>query len=186
MTVHSVDYQTVETPKSIVLGSLALSTIAALFLFWLIYGRESSQGYDVAFLGGVNACLNASSAVCLFAGYYFIRQKKWQTHRNFMLAALFFSALFLVSYITYHTFQGDSRFLGQGAVRPVYFFVLISHIVLSVVALPLILTTVALSLTKRFAHHKKWAKWTFPVWAYVSVTGVLVYAFLKIFGSAPR
>jgi putative membrane protein len=101
-----------------------------------------------------------------------------------MLAALLFSALFLISYIVYHTFHGDSKFLGEGWIRPVYFFVLISHIALSGICLPMILVTVSLSLLKHFPIHKRWARWTFPIWAYVSVTGVAIYLMLKVFGSA--
>lgn len=179
---NAIDYQRVDLPRSIIWVSLGLSVAAALFLFWLIYGRETSTGYDVGYLAGVNASLNAASAASLFAGFWAIRKRRWKLHRNLMLLALTFSALFLVSYIIYHTFHGDSHFLGQGAIRPVYFFILISHIVLSVVALPLILTTVTLSLTRRFSHHKRWARWTFPIWAYVSVTGVAVFFLLKYFG----
>ena len=168
-----VDYNRVDMPRYIIPGALGFSVVAAAFLFWLIYGREASTGYDVGFLSAVNASLNAA-----------IRKGNWKTHRNLMLLALLFSALFLVSYIVYHTFHGDSKFLGEGLIRPIYFFILISHIVLSVVALPLILITVSLSLTRRFSHHKKWAKWTFPIWAYVSVTGVAVFVLLKTFGSA--
>jgi putative membrane protein len=181
---NAIDHQKVDMPRHIIPICLGLSAMAALFLFWLIYGREASTGYDVSYLGAVNASLNFASATCLFAGLAAIRKGNWKLHRNFMLAALLLSALFLVSYIIYHTFHGDSRFLGQGIIRPIYFFILISHIVLSVVALPLILITASLSLTRRFSHHKKWAKWTFPIWAYVAVTGVSVFLLLKSFGSA--
>lgn len=172
----------VRIPGYLIPASLGLSVLAIGFLFWLIYGNEGSQSFDASFLAPVNACLNAASALCLFAGFGAIRKQAIERHRNFMLAALTFSALFLVSYIVYHTFHGDSKFLGEGPIRAVYFFVLISHILLSMVALPLILVTVALSLTRRFSIHKKWARWTFPIWAYVSVTGVLVFALLKMFG----
>lgn len=179
---NAIDYQRVDMPRYIVPVCLCLSMLAALFLFWLIYGREASTGYDVSYLSAVNASLNAASAICLFAGFVSIRKGHWRQHRNLMLAALLLSALFLVSYIIYHTFHGDTRFLGEGIVRPIYFFILVSHIILSVVALPLILITVSLSLTRRFAHHKKWARFTFPLWAYVSVTGVAVFVMLKTFG----
>ncbi len=180
---ENVVHDDVNIPRFIIPGSLALSGLATLFLFWLIYGNKGSETYDVSFLAGVNAGLNASSALCLTIGYLAIRRGQWKIHRNFMLGALTLSALFLASYIVYHAFHGDTRFLGQGWIRPVYFSVLISHIVLSVVCLPLILVTVSLSLTKRFRIHKKWARWTFPIWAYVSVTGVLIFLLLKIFGS---
>lgn len=182
MSSDSVPYGRVDIPKFIIPSSLGLSAVAITFLFWLIYGNEGSSTYDVSYLAGVNATLNACSAFCLVAGYLAIRAKNWKTHRNFMLAALGFSALFLVSYIIYHTFHGDSRFAGIGTVRYIYLFILASHVILSVVCLPLILITVGLSLTKRFPIHKKWARWTFPIWAYVSTTGVVVFFMLRIFG----
>jgi len=90
----------------------------------------------------------------------------------------------LPSHVTYHALHGDSRFLGQGVVRPIYFAILISHILLSVVALPLVLSTFYLSLSGRFAAHRRLARWTFPIWLYVSVTGVVVFLLLQIFGGA--
>lgn len=180
MKMHQSD--PVHIPRALVPGSFALAGVAIAFLFWLIYGNEGvATQMDVSFLAPINALLNASSATALGLGYRAIRQGKIDTHRNFMLAALFFSALFLVSYIVYHTFHGDTKFQGEGLVRAVYFFILITHIVGSVVALPLIFVTVGLALTKRFPIHKKWAVKTFPLWAYVSVTGVLVYLMLKMF-----
>jgi putative membrane protein len=183
MTVQAQE-NNIEIPPYLIPGSLGLSAVAVGFLFWLIYGKEGTGGFDASFLAPLNAALNAASATCLVAGYQAVRARALTRHRNLMLAALTFSALFLISYIVYHTFHGDSKFLGTGAIRPVYFFVLISHIVLSVVALPLILVTVSLSLTRRFAVHKRWARWTFPLWLYVSVTGVLVFFMLKAFGQA--
>jgi putative membrane protein len=100
---------------------------------------------------------------------------------RFMLTATMFSALFLVSYITYHFFHGDTKFPGHGWVRPAYFFILISHIGLSIVALPLILATLWYGLRNQFHFHRRIARWTFPIWLYVSATGVIVYALLKCF-----
>lgn len=176
----------VRIPSYVIPACLAFSLVALAFLVWLIYFNPGSDGHDFAFLSAVNAGLNAASALCLFLGYAAIRKGSWEKHRNLMLAALVFSALFLVSYIIYHTFQGETRFLGQGLVRPIYFFILISHIGLSAICLPLILITVSCSLLKLFPVHKKWARWTFPIWSYVSVTGVVIFFMLKIFGSAPR
>ncbi len=99
-----------------------------------------------------------------------------------MTAAVGVAGTFLVSYIVYHHFHGDTRFGGHGLVRPIYFFVLISHIVMSMVALPLVLTTLFFAATEQFERHKKLARYTFPVWLYVSVTGVAVYFFLKFLG----
>ena len=173
----------VRIPGYIVPSALGLSVVAIGFLFWLIYGRESGGGFDASFLAPVNATLNGASALCLFAGYSAIRKRAVDRHRNLMLAALIFSALFLVSYVVYHFFHGDSHFVGNPTIRIGYLLILASHVLLSIVALPLILVTVALSLTKRFTNHKKWARWTFPIWAYVSVTGVLVFLLLKTLGT---
>jgi len=162
----------------------AVSAVALAFLVWLIYFNDS-QLFDpeaVAFLPAVNAGLNAASAVCLALGVAAIRAGARERHKTLMLAAFGFSALFLVSYLVYHSAHGDTKFLGQGLVRPVYFFVLISHIGLSFFALPMILTTFWFSLTNRFARHKKLARFTFPIWMYVSVTGVLIFVLLKGFG----
>jgi putative membrane protein len=172
----------VEIPRYILPSSLGLSVVAVGFLFWLIYGEHGHRSFDASFLGGVNAALNAASACCLFAGYSAIRKGDWARHRNLMLGALTFSALFLVSYVIYHFFHGDSHFVGNATIRVFYLLILASHILLSMAALPLILVTAALSLTRRFSLHKRWARWTFPIWSYVSVTGVLVFALLKTFG----
>jgi putative membrane protein len=112
-------------------------------------------------------------------GYINIRRGNRATHMRFMLTATTFSGLFLVSYIVYHFFHGDTKFLGQGWIRPVYFFILISHIGLSMVALPLIMATLWWALRKQFRFHRRIARWTFPIWLYVSVTGVIVYFVLK-------
>jgi putative membrane protein len=102
-----------------------------------------------------------------------------------MLGAVGSSALFFVSYVVYHSFHGDTKFLATGFVRPVYFFVLISHIVLSVVVVPMILTSLWLSFSGRMATHKRVSRWTLPIWLYVSVTGVLIFAMLKLFNVPP-
>lgn len=182
MSLAKDEIRDVDVPGYLIPTSVGLSTLAVGFLFWLIYGNSGQTTYDVSFLAGVNAALNTASATCLCFGYLAIRRGLTERHRNFMLAALGFSALFLISYVIYHTFHGDSKFLGQGLVRPFYFAILISHIVLSVFALPMILVTAGLALSKKFKVHRKWARWTFPIWAYVSVTGVLVFVLLKLFG----
>jgi len=160
----------------------ALSVLVTVFLIWLIYfkGRMAAPEW-VASLPAANAAFNSLSALCLLAGYLRIRRKDKVTHKRFMLAATVFSALFLASYITYHSFHGDTRFPGQGWVRPAYFALLISHIGLSMVALPLIFTTLYFSLSGQFRFHRKVARWTFPVWMYVSVTGVLVFFVLRAY-----
>lgn len=153
-------------------------------MFWLLYFRSAAAGAPAwtSALPTLNAALNFSSAVLLSAGFVAIKKGHRERHKKLMLAAVGVAGTFLVSYIVYHHFHGDTRFGGQGWVRPVYFFVLISHIVMSMVAVPMVLTTLLFAATGRFERHRKLARFTFPVWLYVSVTGVAVYFFLKISG----
>jgi putative membrane protein len=171
------------TPLSIVAAIIAISAIASLFLCWLVYYHAPADvtGTHLLFLPALNALLNALSAIALVTGFYFIRVKRVSKHRAAMFTAFVFSSLFLVTYITNHALHGDMRFQGQGAIRDVYFPLLISHIGLSVVALPMILITFFLSLSGRFPAHRRLARFTFPIWLYVSVTGVIVYAMLAAY-----
>jgi putative membrane protein len=132
-------------------------------------------------LPAVNALLNGLSACFLTAGFIAIRKRRINVHRRFMVAAIISSALFLISYIVYHNAHGDTPFQGTGFVRPIYFFILISHISLTTVALPFILVTFFFALTSRFDAHRKIARFTLPAWLYVSVTGVMIFFLLKIF-----
>jgi len=158
---------------------LAISAAATLFLFWLIYihpAAASSTQY--AFLPALNAILNGLSATALLVGYTFIRARRIRQHRAAMITAFIFSSLFLVSYILHHALHGDVRYPAHAALRSVYLPLLASHIILAVVALPLVLVTFFFSLSGRIPQHRKVARWTFPLWLYVSVTGVLVYFML--------
>ncbi|MFQ5640921.1 MAG: DUF420 domain-containing protein [bacterium] len=160
----------------------ALLTISALsFLIWLIYFREVAGDINMAVtkLPAINAALNATSAALLIAGFWAIKNRREFLHKNLMLTASIVSILFLVSYVFYHSQQGDTTFLGEGWIRPVYFFILITHIVLSMVVLPAILSTIFFGLTDKRATHRKIAKFTFPVWLYVSVTGVAIFFLLR-------
>ena len=160
---------------------IILSAGILFFLFYLIYLREPSIGensLNLTFLPAVNAILNSLSAVCLFLGYLAIRKSMRKRHIQMMLSALFFSLLFLISYITYHAFSGDTLFQGDGWIRSLYFFILISHILLSVIVLPMVLTTIYFAASGDFTRHPKIARITLPLWLYVSVTGVLVYLML--------
>ena len=130
-------------------------------------------------LPAVNASLNTLSTVFLTLGFIFIKRKKPIAHRNCMVAAFITSTIFLACYLTYHfTVTGVTKFQGQGMVRPVYFLILITHIILAVVIVPLILMTLSRAVKQRFELHKKIARWTWPLWMYVSVTGVIVYLML--------
>jgi uncharacterized membrane protein YozB (DUF420 family) len=126
----------------------------------------------------VNASLNAISGVLLLVAYGFIRARKIEQHRKVMIAAFTTSSLFLVCYIVYHAQVGSVRFTRQGFVRPVYFTILISHVTLAAAVLPLAIITLSRGLKARYAQHRRIARWTFPIWLYVSVTGVLVYILL--------
>jgi putative membrane protein len=162
--------------------NIGFSLAAVAFLFWLIYARQGGgDASTLAFLPAVNASLNAITSAFLIRGWFAIRAGNRDLHAFCQKSAFVFSALFLICYIIYHSVHGDTRFTGQGFVRPIYFFILISHIVLSIVALPMVLTTFFFALTARFQAHRKWARVTLPIWLYVSLTGVLVFFFLKVF-----
>ena len=162
---------------------LPLSAAIAGFLIWLIYLKATRAPAPpwVTSLPAANACFNALSACALSGGWVSIKRGQRETHRRFMLAAVAFSTLFLVSYIVYHNFHGDTRFPGQGAIRPIYFFILVSHILLSVTALPMILCTLFYAASGQFPSHRRIARFTLPVWLYVSVTGVVVFALLSAY-----
>ena len=169
------------TTRPAIATILAVSVIATVFLFWLIYihpAAASSTQY--AFLPALNAAFNGLSAVALLIGYTFIRARRIPAHRAAMMTAFAFSTLFLVSYILHHALHGDVRYPAQAAFRSIYLPLLASHIMLAVVALPLILVTFFFSLTGRIPQHRKVARWTFPLWLYVSITGVITWAMLRL------
>jgi putative membrane protein len=129
-------------------------------------------------LATVNAGLNATAAVLIGTGFYFIKQKNIQAHKMCMIAAMVVSAVFLTSYLIYHYNVGSVRFTKQGWIRSVYFPLLLTHTILAALVLPMVLRTLFLATKKRFASHMRIARWTFPIWMYVSVTGVIVYLML--------
>ena len=130
---------------------------------------------EPAGLPALNAGLNAAAALCLLVGYYWIRRRQVVSHKRFMLAALGISSLFLASYLVYHFQVGSVAFTGTGWVRPVYFAILVSHIILAAAILPLAVITLYRALHEQFESHKRLARWTLPIWLYVSVTGVIIY-----------
>ena len=131
---------------------------------------------SISDLPAVNATLNGTTAVFLLSGYVFIRQKRIAAHRACMLLATSASALFLISYVSYHYHHGASRFPGQGWIRPVYFLILSTHTVLAALVLaPLVVITLRRAWRANFDRHRRIARWTFPLWLYVSVTGLVVY-----------
>jgi uncharacterized membrane protein YozB (DUF420 family) len=135
-------------------------------------------------LPAVNACLNGLSAIFLTAGWFFIRRKDQAAHWKCMLAAVVTSALFLTCYLIYHAKAGRTVFKDPQWFRPFYLAILLTHTVLAVVIVPLVLVTLSRALRQRFDWHKKIARWTWPIWMYVSVTGVVIY--LLLYGIFPQ
>jgi putative membrane protein len=162
-------------------GIFAVSAAAVAFLLWLLYVHHPppASAQQWIFLPQLNALLNGLSAVALCVGLYFIKHKKWRAHRVSMLSAFGFSSLFLVSYIVNHALRGDTPFPEVGIARTVYLSILASHVLCSIVALPMVLTTLFFAQSGRFKAHRRVARFAFPIWLYVSVTGVVVFVFLK-------
>ena len=133
---------------------------------------------DLAIFPALNASLNGASGVLLVVGHSFIQRKRIAAHRACMLAAFMCSTIFLACYLYYHFHAGVIRFQGHGWVRPVYFTLLLSHTILAMVVVPMVLVTLARGLRSDFIRHRAIARWTYPIWLYVSVTGVLVYFFV--------
>jgi len=160
-----------------------VTTVALTFLIWLIYFREGSSNRNLAvsMLPAVNAGLNTLCAILLISGFIAIKNGREKLHQRLMITAACVSAVFLLSYVYYHSLQGDTKFLGQGWIRPVYFSILISHILLSVVVLPMMISTLYFGLTNQRSRHRKIVKFTFPIWLYVSVTGVAIFFLLRSF-----
>jgi putative membrane protein len=168
------------TTRSAVTGILAISIMATLFLLWLIYIHPAADAAAVhyTFLPNLNAVLNGLSAIALLAGFYFVRAHRIAAHRTSMITAFIFSSIFLVSYIANHALHGDTLYPVHDNIYQVYLVILISHIILAIVALPVVLITFFLSLSGRIPLHRRVARFTFPLWLYVSVTGVIVRVML--------
>jgi Predicted membrane protein len=140
---------------------------------------EVDLGFDVHVFALVNAVINSAVSILLVLGLAAVKNKNYVRHKNLMMGAIILSVLFLVSYIAHHLLAGDTVYGGVGAIRYVYFFILITHIILAAVILPFILYTAYRALTSEFGKHKQLAKYTFPLWLYVSVTGVIVYLMIS-------
>jgi len=158
----------------------AVSITGVSFIaFILLRGRGADAGADLSFMPAVNATLNAVSAACLAAGWVAIRRRAIHVHRLLMVSAFVVSAVFLVGYLSYHYVHGDTKYIGTGPLRIVYFAVLISHILLSMVVMPGALTSFYFAYTKSFARHRRLNRMFLPIWMYVSVTGVVIYFLLR-------
>lgn len=182
------DIYTVDLLKDISLGKalaviLLISGAALGFLVWLIYYKGGSDYSSnlITSLPALNALLNGTSAVLLLFGYKAILDRDFGRHMRFNLTAFVTSSFFLISYVIYHNFHGSTPFTGQGFIRPVYFFILITHIILSAVVMPMILGSFYLAFSGKLRLHRKVSKITLPVWLYVSVTGVLIFFILRLY-----
>jgi putative membrane protein len=171
------------SPRPAIGAIVVLSGLAVSFLLWLLYVHHASADFAGRwmFLPALNALLNGLCAIALSVGFYFIKLRDREAHRTSMLLAFAFSSAFLVSYIVNHALHGDTVFPGHGPVRTLYLSILASHVILSIVALPMVLITFFFSLTGRFTMHRRIARFTFPIWLYVSITGVVVFLFLKAY-----
>ena len=155
-----------------------LVPVVVLYLFYLT-PPNVKPGFDLRLLPALNASFNFTTAVLLVIGRYLIAKKQIVWHRNVMIAAFAFSCLFLISYLTYHTLTEPTRYGGEGTMKAIYFFVLATHIVLAAVIVPLVLFTMVRGLQQRYDKHRRVARWTWPLWLYVALTGVAVYLMLS-------
>jgi putative membrane protein len=157
-----------------------VSALALTLLAWLLVLRgHSDASGQLSFMPAVNATLNAAAACLLVAGYRAIKAKNRSLHKRLMVSAFCASSLFLVGYVVYHYVHGDTKFLGQGPIRPFYFGILISHVLLSIAIVPMALASFYFALQERFKTHAKVARILFPIWLYVSVTGVVIFFLLR-------
>lgn len=161
---------------------LILTVSFVVFAAVVILSRvklEADLGFDIHIFALINAIINSTVSILLIAGLIAVKQKNYVRHKNIMMSAIILSVLFLVSYIAHHLLSGDTKFGGEGTIRLVYFVILITHIFLAAVILPFILFTAYRSLTGEYEKHKKIARYTWPLWLYVSVTGVIVYLMIS-------
>lgn len=166
-----------------VISIILISAVAFLFLVWLLYFKETAETSFtwVSNLPAVNATLNSISTFLLVLGFLQIKKRNFDLHMRFMIGAFLMSTLFLVSYVIYHNFVGHTPFPGTGLIRPIYFFILITHIILSAGVVPLILASFYFAFSGKLKAHRKISKITFPVWLYVSVTGVVIFFILNAY-----
>lgn len=164
---------------SYVIMAISLAVPALVTILFFVSPPEVSLDINILFFPRLHAILNSLTAFCIFTGFLYIRQKNIKAHRALMLSALVLSSLFLCSYVFYHSISEPTLYGGDRILRYIYYFLLITHIVLAAVILPLILFTFAKALSGKIDQHRKLAKWTFPLWLYVAVSGVLVYLLLS-------
>lgn len=166
---------TISKEKNFLPIIIAVSIIIPAAVGILFYGPKLNFDFKFTFLPAINATLNGTTSLMLIAGIIAIKNKKRTLHEALMKTALLLSALFLVSYITYHITTPSTRFGGEGIIKSIYYFILLTHIVLAAAIVPLVLITFVRALSEKFDKHRIIARWTFPMWLYVTITGVIVY-----------
>ncbi|MDB4991670.1 MAG: hypothetical protein JWN04_6848 [Myxococcaceae bacterium] len=166
--------------RRFMIANAVVSTLALSLLAWLLLLRHPTGGTtDLSFMPAINASLNATAAVLLLAGYRAIKRQDRQQHKRLMISAFCASSLFLVGYLVYHYLHGDTKYTGVGSIRIAYFSILISHIILSTAIVPLALAAFYYAFRSRFGTHKKITRVLYPIWLYVSVTGVVIFFMLR-------
>ncbi|MFC5269704.1 DUF420 domain-containing protein [Adhaeribacter terreus] len=157
--------------------SIAVPVLVA-YLFYMPKSGDTTP-VNVSFLPKLHAILNSLTALALITGFYFIKKGNQVAHRAAMFTAFVLSSLFLISYVTYHYFGQSTAYGGEGIMRSIYFFILLTHIILAAVIVPLVLLTIYFAISGQFRKHTRFSRWTFPIWLYVSVSGVLVYLMIS-------
>ncbi|WP_205503040.1 DUF420 domain-containing protein [Rufibacter psychrotolerans] len=157
--------------------SIVVPLVVALLLFMPQTGKLGDL--DVSFLPKLHAVLNSLTAVALVVGYYHIKRQNRRLHRFAMVTAFVLSSFFLISYVTYHYQAAPTTFGGEGTIKAIYYFVLLTHIILAAAIVPLVLLSMYFAISRQFVRHRKVSRWTFPLWLYVAVTGVVVYLMIS-------
>ena len=163
--------------RLIIILSVAIPVVVAILLF--SPAKFAVEGGWIKFLPHLNGVINTATAVALIAGRYFIKKGNIQMHRTLMYSAFTLGSIFLVSYVIYHSTTAATHFGGEGIIKIIYFFLLITHIVLAAIVVPFVLLAMYFAITGKILQHKKTVKWTFPIWLYVSITGVIVYLMIS-------
>ncbi|RNI29382.1 DUF420 domain-containing protein [Rufibacter immobilis] len=157
--------------------SVVVPLVVALLLFMPQTGKLGDL--DVSFLPKLHAVLNSLTAIALVIGYYQIKRQNRRLHRFAMVTAFVLSSFFLISYVTYHYQAAPTAFGGEGAIKTLYYFILITHIILAAAIVPLVLLSVYFAISEQYVRHRRISRWTFPLWLYVAVTGVVVYLMIS-------
>lgn len=171
----------VESNRKMLWVIAVVSVVVPALVVYLMYGNKATriENLDVSLLPHINAVLNTVTSVCLVLGFIFIKQRFIQGHRLMMMIAFVLSTVFLISYVIYHNNAESTPYGGEGFIRIVYFSFLISHIILAMVVVPFVLLAIYWAITAQYERHRRIVKWTFPIWTYVAISGVIVYLMIS-------